>query len=66
MEYDTDHTDQYGRTLAYVFIDGEFFNKTLVSKGYAKSLEIEPNKKYSFDLNFASSKAKSQQIGMWK
>lgn len=66
MEYDIDHTDKYGRTLAYVFIDGELFNKTLVSKGYAETMEIEPNTKYSFDLSFECSKAKSRKIGMWE
>src|SRR5690554_3838723 len=36
LEYDVDSLDQYGRTLAYVYLtDGTFLNADLVKNGYA-------------------------------
>ena len=70
MEYDQERTDQYGRTLAYIFLqkDGnrEFFNETLVKEGYAKAMTIEPNTTYSMKFELWEQKAKCNHIGMWK
>lgn len=50
LEYDKERTDQYGRTLAYVYItDGNdlvFVNELLVQEGFADLMTIEPNTKY--------------------
>lgn len=36
--------DKYGRTLAYVFVDGILYNKTLAESGYARvAFRTDPN-----------------------
>ena len=48
LEYDVDHLDQYGRTLAYVYLqNGIFVNAELVKKGYAMVMTIPLNVKYA-------------------
>ena len=46
LEYDVQTTDKYGRTLAYVWLDGELFNKRVLEEGHAELLLIPPNEKY--------------------
>ena len=38
--------DQYGRLLAYVYLDGEMFNEVLVGEGLAQAYPHEPNTRY--------------------
>ena len=51
LEYDEQLTDEYGRTLAYVYIEGKenggSVNAFLLQEGYARVMEIEPNTKYA-------------------
>ncbi len=65
LEYDLDKYDKYGRTLAFVYINGKRFNDILVKNGYAKTLTIAPNKKYSFELLKLELEAEKNKIGMW-
>lgn len=66
LEYDIDKTDQYGRTLAYVFLeDGTFVNAELVEKGFARVMTIPPNIRYSADFMRLQRKARRQNKGMW-
>jgi endonuclease YncB( thermonuclease family) len=59
LEFDKQIHDQYGRTLAYVFLkDGTFVNATMVVEGYAFYLYRRPN------LNYSSTLLKSQQDAM--
>lgn len=46
LEYDVETEDSYGRTLAYVWLDGELYNKKLLDDGYAVLMTIPPNIKY--------------------
>lgn len=46
LEFDVEQRDCYGRLLAYVYLDGTMFNKTLLEKGYATIYTFEPNVKY--------------------
>jgi micrococcal nuclease len=43
LVFDAERRDVYGRLLAYVYADGRLVNAELVSGGYARTLEIEPN-----------------------
>lgn len=46
--YDADRRDQFGRLLAYVYLpNGEFFNATLVRKGYAFAITYPPNVRHA-------------------
>ena len=50
LEFDKEHYDRFGRTLAYVYIKGDdgyvFINELLLNEGLADLMTIEPNTKY--------------------
>ena len=63
LEYGKDREDDYGRTLAYLwltdcsdaaiteqYIKENMFNAILLDKGFAKTMRIEPNTKYANDF----------------
>ena len=49
LEYDIDKIDDYGRTLAYVYLsDGKtMVQEELIKSGMAELMTIQPNSKYS-------------------
>jgi micrococcal nuclease len=67
LEYDVNRTDQYGRTLAYVYLqDGSFVNADLVKNGYAMTLTIPPNVKYADEFVKLQEDARENNRGLWK
>lgn len=62
----TDATDDYGRTLAYVSVDGESVNDALVAGGFATALPIEPNTRYARRFYEQQQHAKEIGAGLWK
>ena len=54
LEYDVGRTDQYDRTLAYVWIKYEntyvMVNEVILASGHAKPVYIKPNLKYADDF----------------
>ena len=54
LEYDEGRTDQYGRTLAYVWIkngsDYIMLNEVMLAAGHAKPVYIKPNLRYADDF----------------
>lgn len=67
LEYDVETRDQYGRTLAYVFLEnGTFFNALLVQDGYARLLTISPNVKYADLFVELVTEAREQGRGLWQ
>lgn len=42
IHYDVDCTDNFGRTLAYVTVDGQEVNTLLIQRGYGCVLHIPP------------------------
>ncbi len=50
LEFDVQQRDQYGRLLAYVYLDGQMFNKKLLETGYANLATYPPNIKYTNDF----------------
>lgn len=46
FETDVQERDQYGRMLAYVYVDNTFLNKVLLDEGMAMVLTYSPNVKY--------------------
>ena len=67
LEYDVDHTDRYGRTLAYVYLeDGTFLNAELIKQGYAMALTIPPNVKYADEFVRLQREARENNRGLWK
>ena len=67
LEYDLTRTDQYGRTLAYVYLqDGTFVNAELVKNGFAMTLTIPPNVKFADEFVKLQEEARENNRGLWK
>jgi micrococcal nuclease len=65
LEDDLEHTDRYGRHLAYVFTSpkgGISLNQQLIEKGYAKLLFLGANRRY--EVNFMDSAITARQKGL--
>lgn len=67
LEYDVNRTDQYGRTLAYVYLqDGTFINAELVKNGYAMIMTVPPNVKFTDEFAKLQKEARENNRGLWK
>ena len=71
LEYDSERTDTYGRTLAYVYFDdtgdlSDMVNAKLLSDGYASVMCIEPNTRYAVDFQALFYKAREERLGLWQ
>jgi hypothetical protein len=66
LEFDEEKEDIYGRTLAYVYVDGIFVNLKLVQDGYARAYPFPPNVKYRDLFSQAEQEARSRCLGIWK
>lgn len=67
LEYDIDTLDQYGRTLAYAYLeDGTFVNASLVRNGYATVMTTPPNVRYAESFTELAGKARKRNRGLWK
>ena len=60
LEYDVQGRDRYGRILAYVYLDGKMFNKTLLEEGHAKVATYPPNVKYVDDFTALQEQARAK------
>jgi micrococcal nuclease len=47
LVFGVERRDVYGRLLAYLHLDGRFFNPMLVRRGLARSLTIPPNDRFA-------------------
>ncbi|WP_227017428.1 thermonuclease family protein [Sinanaerobacter chloroacetimidivorans] len=65
VEYDVQERDRYGRILAYVYLDGTMFNKTLLTEGHAKLATYPPNVKYTEDFTELQEEARAEKKGVW-
>lgn len=66
LEFDLEPFDDYGRTLAYVFLpDGSMVNEKLLQSGAAYCLYRMPNVKYEARLLKAQREAMQDRRGMW-
>lgn len=65
IEMDAQERDQYGRLLAYVYLDGVMFNKTLLEEGHAKVTTYPPNVKYVEDFTQLQEIARKEGKGLW-
>ena len=50
LEYDQELKDHYGRTLAYVYVDGMLLEDILLTAGMARTLTMEPNTRYQYNF----------------
>lgn len=65
LQRDTELRDRYGRLLAYVYADRALVNEELVRRGYATTLEIEPNTGLAARLAAAERSAEAADRGLW-
>lgn len=65
LEFDEEQRDRYDRLLAYLYIDGEMFNKTLLEEGLARVSTFPPNIKYVDIFIETEENAKANKIGLW-
>jgi micrococcal nuclease len=65
LELDVERVDRYGRTLAYVWVDGELFNEVLVERGYASVTTYPPNVRYVERFVAAQRRAREAGRGFW-
>lgn len=71
LEFDQDQTDQYGRTLAYVWLTSDrsdmsqMLNYRIVADGYAKAKVYTPNDRYADIFADAEITAMKNQTGLW-
>lgn len=68
IEFDVgNRLDDYGRMLAYVYVDGESVQETLLEEGLARTAYIfPPNTRYLDEFEEASKVAKERSIGIWE
>ena len=65
LEYDVEQTDRYGRTLAYVYLDGSLLQDVLLSAGMARTLTMEPNTRYQRHFEQLEKAARENRAGFW-
>ena len=65
LEDDVERHDIYGRRLAYVYLDGENFERELLQKGYARLLVIEPNHAHARAMLDDELNARARRVGLW-
>jgi micrococcal nuclease len=61
LEFDIEREDRFGRTFAYVWLQGRLFNERLVHDGFANVSTFPPNVKYV--ERFLA--ARSHDRGLW-
>lgn len=66
LTYDTACQDRFGRTLAYVTVDGQDVNRLLIERGYACVLHIPPDGDARADeLTALEAAARTARRGLW-
>lgn len=65
LEYDTQRTDKYGRTLAYVYLpDGVLLNAEIIRQGYGHAYTVFPFR-YLEQFRQYEREAREAQRGLW-
>jgi micrococcal nuclease len=65
LVFDTERRDQYGRLLAYVYLEDELVNATIVRRGYARTLTIAPNDRFAGLFARLEQRAGNAGRGLW-
>ncbi len=66
LERDVSDTDQYGRLLRYVYVEGIFVNGELVILGLAEAKAYPPDTKNQEHLEWLETVARESHRGMWQ
>ncbi|KUP24237.1 thermonuclease family protein [Paenibacillus sp. DMB5] len=65
LEFDESERDQYGRLLAYVYVDDRMVNELLLEKGLARVAVFPPDTMYVADFREIESKAREAKLRVW-
>jgi micrococcal nuclease len=65
LERDVESIDQYGRILAYVWVDGILANLEIVRQGFANAFTVPPNVRYEEQFLAAEREARAAGRGLW-
>jgi micrococcal nuclease len=66
LAYDVQCQDMFGRTLAYVTVDGQDVNRLLIERGYACVLHIPPDgDARAGELEAVEAAARTARRGLW-
>lgn len=65
LEFDVETFDQYGRSLAYVWLNGVLVNLEIVRQGYASAFTVPPNVRYEAEFRQAEREAREAGRGLW-
>lgn len=66
LEFDVNRIDQFGRTLAYVYLeDGTFVNADLIKNGYAMVMTVPPNVNFADYFLKLQEEARENRRGLW-
>lgn len=63
VDSEADRRGSFGRLLVYVFVDGENFNKLLLTNGYARMYESSFSERSEFAD--AEATAQNENVGLW-
>lgn len=63
VDPEADRRGSFGRLLVYLYVDGENFNKLLLTKGYARVFESTFSKRTEFED--AEATARADNVGLW-
>ena len=68
IEYEpnAERQDKYGRTQAWVYVDGVLLQEDLVKQGYAKVVYLNDDYLHAVELKDALTYAKEKKLGIWK
>lgn len=65
LEKDTSESDQYGRLLRYVWVDGRMVNAELIRGGMADGRDYPPDVRYSDWFYDLEGEARREGLGIW-
>jgi micrococcal nuclease len=65
LEMDVRSSDQYGRTLAYVWRDSVMVNRAMLREGWALLYTVPPNVRYVESFRAAEDSARAARRGHW-
>jgi micrococcal nuclease len=65
LEKDVSDSDQYGRLLRYVVVDGVLINAEMIREGYARSTTYPPDVRYAERFRALEREARDARRGLW-
>ncbi|MFK0083951.1 thermonuclease family protein [Glutamicibacter sp. NPDC090743] len=65
LEYDIEREDRYGRTLAAVYKDDEFINRSIAAAGLGIAVKYEPNTKFYNEVLEGQNEAEKRTSGLF-